>query len=195
MKAIFSPSHCCHDMPYDGIVKELDLNIKPQSLRKAFARRFHARKFKKRRTTVISKKNKNSRVSYGWRHQKAKITLFWQYVYFTDEAHFNSKDLSFKTKYGLRQPGQQSASIQETYKDDALDVTVHVAAGISYNHKGIFRFYNDPDEPAISKSKKQPKPRRSKWETDQMWDERLKEYHATTGHPIDPKTYPLKETL
>ena len=46
-----------------------------------------------------------------------------------------------------------------------LDVTVHCAAGVSYNRKGKLMFYKDPKEPA-EKTYKPRKPRKTIYQSD-----------------------------
>jgi hypothetical protein len=58
-------------------------------------------------------------------------------------------------------------------KKSGLDVTIHVAGGISYNHKGTLIFYKDPQEPS-EKQRLPPKPRKSKYESEETWQSRVK---------------------
>jgi hypothetical protein len=70
------------------------LNITPRTLRAAFnQRRFRASRFKKSRITTLSNKNKQLRVEYAKEHETHTIHNFWQYVHFTDEAHFDSNQV------------------------------------------------------------------------------------------------------
>ena len=46
-------------------------------------------------------------MKYNKKHQDKTISRFWKYIYFTDEAHFNSRDLASKDEYILRQPDSQ----------------------------------------------------------------------------------------
>jgi hypothetical protein len=76
------------------------------------------------------------------------ITGRWRWLYFTDEVHFRSQDLTTSHGYILREAGSTArlSTIQEQRRNP-INVTVHVAAGISYNHKGPLIFYNDPTDP------------------------------------------------
>ena len=138
----------------------------------------------------ISNKNKKARIEYGKANGRSTgktITSFWQYVYFTDEVHFNSKDLANKQGYELRRFGHPKDRLPPQEIDQSkLDITLHVAAGISYNHKGTLLFYNDPaDQPAPRLPRK---PRRSKYDTDEIWNTRIREYEAEQPHvEIKPK--------
>ena len=55
----------------------------------------------------MSQKNRADRVKYGEKHQDKTISRFWKYIYFTDEAYFNSRDLASKDEYILRQLDSQ----------------------------------------------------------------------------------------
>jgi hypothetical protein len=64
------------------------------------------------------------------------------------------------------------------YKESGLDVTLHVAAGVSYYYKGPLIFYKDPKEPS-EKVRKPQKPRKSKYEDDATYESRLKVFYDT----------------
>jgi hypothetical protein len=57
-----------------------------------------------------------------------------------------SVKLQNKAEYELRFPGQER-HLKET-KTSGLNVTIHCAAGISYNRKGQLIFYKDLKEPS-----------------------------------------------
>ncbi len=63
-------------------------------------------------------------------------------------------------------------------KTSGLDVTIHVAAGISYNHKGPLIFYKDPKEPS-EKTIQPRKPRKSKYESQDQWQQRVQEWEES----------------
>ena len=84
--------------------QELNLPIKSYTLQYNFAVRKGARRYKKPRIKTISQKNCTKRVKYSKEYQDKTIYYFWKYIYFTDEAHFNSRDLVSKDEYILYQP-------------------------------------------------------------------------------------------
>jgi hypothetical protein len=51
---------------------------------------------------------------------------------------------------------------------------IHIAATVSWHHKGALQFYND--EPLPTRPRK---PRRSQYETDAQFNQRLLEWHAS----------------
>ena len=152
-----------HEAPYEEQANALPNKPSGRTLR-YHASRSGAYRFKKPYTTEVSKSNKPKRVKYGREHQNATLTGFWQYVWFTDEVHFQSVKLQNAPEYELRYPGQERA-LKET-KTSGLDVTIHVAAGVSYNHKGPLIFYKDPKEPS-QKTYKPRKPRKTMYQSDE----------------------------
>jgi hypothetical protein len=93
-----------HEEPYEIQAKTLPRKPAARTLQ-AHAAQAGARRFKKRYTTEISKKNKPIRVEYGRKREKETLTGFWQYVYFTDEVHMQSVKLQNKAEHELRFPG------------------------------------------------------------------------------------------
>jgi hypothetical protein len=153
----------------------LDLPCAPRTLQH-HANKAGARRFKKPRQTKISQKNCLLRRQYGSENATKTITKFWSRIWFIDEAHFQSIKLRHTPKYELRYPGQERG-INEV-DTSGLDVTVHVAAGISYNHKGPLIFYKDPVEPSEKQRKPAP-PRKSKYETQSDYEGRVKAFQDT----------------
>ena len=175
--------------PYETQIKELHLPLTTRSLRRNFSKRFGARRYKKPYTKEISQKNHIERIQYGQEHRFKTISDFWQWIYFTDEAHFNSKDLSTKAEYSLRRPSSQSrlSRLKET-KESGLNITLHVAAGISYNGKGCLVFYNDPEDPGDIRQRKPPKPHKSSVETEAEYRKKVEDWQASLPHPFEVKS-------
>jgi transposase len=115
-------------------------------------------------------------VDYGKEHEGKTIIGHWQWIWFTDEAHFQSIKLQNITKYELRKAGQERQ--YKANKKSGLDVTLHVAVGVSYNHKRPLIFYKDPQEP-LEKVRKPSPPRKSKYETQEQFKARLKVFEDT----------------
>jgi hypothetical protein len=115
------------------------------------------------------------RVDYGTDHDKKTLTGFWQYVWFTDEVHLQSAKLQNKAEYELRYPGQER-HLKET-KSSGLDVIVHCAAGISYNHKERLIFYKDPKEPT-EKAYRPRKPRKTMYQSEEQYQKQVKAWEA-----------------
>lgn len=173
LDALLDPEDPAHSLRYEGQVKAKQLAIKPKTLQQNFAKRKGAYRFKKPRIKRITAKNRAERVRYGKNHQNRTITGFWKYIYFTDEAHFNSLDLATVQEYDLHVPDGNIRLSRLQEKSSGLNVTVHVAAGISYDYKGPLIFYNDPLDPGAPKPYKPIKPRRGKFETLEHWQKEV----------------------
>ena len=156
-----------HEEPYEIQAQTLPGQPSARTLQ-SHAARLGARRFKKRYTTEISARNKSIRIQYGKTHENKPLTGFWDRVWFTDEIHLQSVKLQNEPEHELRFPGQE-ATLKET-KTSGLDVTVHCAAGVTYNRKGKLIFYNDPEEPS-QKSLKPRKPRKTMYQSDAQYQE------------------------
>jgi transposase len=182
---IIDPEGEDHSKPYQQIVKDRDLAISAEGLQQNCSKRKNAKRYKKPYTKKISIDNKGKRVFYGQTHHK-KVIRFWRRVYFTDEGHFNSRDLANKQEYDLCQPG--TAERLENLREDPelpLNVTFHLSGGITYDHKGELIFYNDPKEPAATKRRNPTKPRKSTVETDAEYQQKVEEWQASL--PKEPE--------
>jgi hypothetical protein len=164
-----------HEEPYEIQAKTLAGQPSARTLQ-AHASRVGARRYKKRYTTQVSKDNKSIRVEFGKRHESKTLTGFWQWVGFTDEAHWQSVKLQNKAEYGLRFPSQEQL-LKET-KVTGLKVTAHTAGLVTYNRKGKLIFYKDPKEPS-QKPYKPRKPRKSKYETVEQHQQRVQEWEQS----------------
>jgi hypothetical protein len=167
------------------MIEEEGFDCHPRTLRRRGAE-INARRHRKGKTKPISNKNKAIRKRWAEEHKEKTIRAFWQYVYFTDEVHLFSKELSHKTQFAFRTDGveERLEDLVEEEQGD-LDVVVHVAGGINYNGKGVFLTYNDPAEPAIAKPRKPSKPRKSMYESSEQFEERLKQFEASQPHEVE----------
>ena len=186
LEELEDPKHPLHKAPYETIIKELNLPISAHRLQQNCSKRRGAKRFKNLRSKAISPWNKEKRVVYGHNHSGKGIYGFWRRIWFTDEVHFNSQDLAEKAEYSLRQPGAEArlAEIQEAPITN-LNVTLHVAGGISYDFKGDLIFYNDPEEPAVVRKHNKARPRRSQVETEEEYQEKVKNWQASL--PYNPE--------
>jgi hypothetical protein len=147
-----------------SICEKLFLDIHPRTLQASMAKRKHAKRYKRRKTIKIADRNKELRIKYGKLHENKPIRSYWRYIYFTDEVHFDAADLSYSQQYEYAVEGEaENLPIQET-GDTNWCGKVHVAGGITYDHKGYFGFYKDPKEPS-ERARATPKPRKSSVET------------------------------
>jgi hypothetical protein len=159
------PESDIHNQHY--IVQGQWLGVSHFTVRRAVKRWYPtARRYKKAQTKHLSATNKRERIAYGFRHRKRTLRDFWRWIYFTDEAHFNSEELSTKPQWELREAGAQGRleNLNERVKPP-FNLTVHIAAGCSYDSKGPLIFYNDPADPTAPKPYRPRAPRRSSVET------------------------------
>jgi hypothetical protein len=172
--------HPLNNKRYDQIVQELDLPVSAHTLQYNCVKRTGAKRFKKVKSSTISKENKGKRIIYGQEHRDKGIGDFWGRIWFTDEAHFNSKELIGAAEYSLHRPSEveRLKRVNETPKSD-LDVTLHVAGGISYNKRGILIFYNDPIDPEESKQARKSRPRKSEVETEEEYRQKVANWELT----------------
>lgn len=181
---LIDPNDPIHQAPPSTQIEELNLHCTTRTLRSNLRNRRNAGRYKQSPVAPLSDKNQQLRTQYGVDHCGKTITGWWQYLYFTDEAHFNSVDLAYRTQYETRQSGGASIKHLQPTPKAPINVTLHVAAGVSYNHKGAFTFYHDPQEPSI-KLYKPRRPRKSSVETE---DEHLK----AISNWLDGGEHPLK---
>jgi hypothetical protein len=93
--------------------------------------------------------------------------------------------LQNKAEYELRYPGQERriVSLKPTISS-SLNVTVHVAAGVSYNRKGRLIFYKDPKEPS-QKIDKPGKPRKSSVQTQDEYEKVIQERNQAQSAGVE----------
>lgn len=176
METVLDEDNPIHLHSYKQQVEDLSLNCQPQTLQQNLAKRMDSRRYKQAYSSFISDENKRKRVQYGTEHQDKTIRSWWRFVYFTDEVHFNSKELSSHPHYELRQQGGSTSRRINEAPAPSLDVTVHFAAGISYDYKGPLIFYHDPPEPH-GRLYGSRRPRRSSVQTKEEYKEVLEAWH------------------
>ncbi|QDS69860.1 hypothetical protein FKW77_000373 [Venturia effusa] len=110
------------------------------------------------------------RLSRGDEKKHEDCIVIW--IWFTDEAHFQSKELANAPEYELRFPGQERSINEEP--EGVRDVTLHVSGGICYNKKGNLQFYKDPVEPSEKVRRQIKEPKQLKYELDSVYQARLK---------------------
>ena len=124
----------------------------------------------------ISRQNKRKRVNYGEEHQYKTIHSFWQYIFFSDEAHLDPS--SQAQGYILREQGTRidAENIQE--RGEKTGVKLHVFAWVNWWGKSKLYFYHDEEE-HIERPPRPPKPRTRKYETNDEFQARLREWEAS----------------
>lgn len=96
--------------PWPAQAEHFHLEAAPRTLRRAFNNRTpRAGRYKMGKVRGISKKNKELRVQYGREHQNHTVTSYFQYVHWSDEAHFDP-DQTYGD-YILREEGMQQSYV------------------------------------------------------------------------------------
>ncbi len=187
LHALLEPDHPSHYLKYDVMAEKENIPLTGRSLRRQFAR-IGARKFRTPTVKPISSTNKTKRRQYCGARCRKTVTDYWKFVYFTDEAHFRTRDLSARDEYDLRKPNGQRRLERLQELKPSIDITVHVAAGISYNQKGVFLFYNDPNEPGPKQYTYKPRrPRKSSVQTQEEYEQDVREWEASQPPQVDIK--------
>jgi hypothetical protein len=112
-------------------------------------------------------KNEQERTIYGQTHIEKTIDNFWQYIIFSDEAHYDADSQVQGTI--LRELGTryEPENIQQRGKRGTN--CLHFAAWINWHTKAKeLVFYNDEKE-YIQKPTRPPKPRRTMYQTDDKY--------------------------
>ena len=187
MNEMLKEDNPVRDQPWSVQIDHFGLNCTSRTLERACKRRRpKAGRYKMAKIKLISFKNKQLRKEYGRRHQAETIDSFWQYIHFTDEAHFDP-DESY-SKRVLREGTRYEASKIQTMPD-LKGVELHIAASISWHHQSPLQFYHDKhDDPLSVIIKKPPKPRRSKYQTEETYQQRIIEWEASLSHDPDIKS-------
>ena len=71
---------------------------------------------------------------------------------------------------------------------DFQGIKLHIAASVSYHHKSDLVLYNDENDQPLIKPQKPCRPRRRKLDTDEEWEQRLREWEASLPHEGEVKS-------
>lgn len=116
---------------------------------------------------ALSEKNKALRVEYGNTY-KDKPLSFWKSIHFTDEVHFG--DVLITKRRIFRKEGTRTDPENMTAIPRSGNITLHIAASISWHTKSEIIFYHDEHErdKVVIKDWKKKKPRHRKYETEEQ---------------------------
>lgn len=124
-------------------------------------------------------------MEYGLEHQGKSVEDFWQFIFFTDEAHIDPSSNS--VGYILREEGTRYDSVNIQERGEKTGVKLHIAGWCNWHSKCTsLEFYND-EEQYIEKPKRPRKPQKRKKETPEQFSHRLLEWDALIGHDKDVK--------
>jgi hypothetical protein len=187
-KMLVSPSrNPVRDQHYDAQIEYHKLPVKSRALRRQIKK--HTNNAQRYKQSYVKKKlsatTRRKRVEYGEEHKDETVESLWQFVFFTDEAHFDPS--SQQVGYILREEGLRNKpeNIQERGQKEGNKL--HVAGWINWHAKcDKLEFYNDEEEHE-EQPKSPPKPRKSKYESADDYNKRLKVWEAEKPHKVEVK--------
>lgn len=182
---LVSPSrNPVRNQSYEAQIAYHNLSIKKRALQHTLrkytkgAQRYRMQYRKKK----ISPVNLQKRVTYGQEHQDKTVDDFWQYVFFTDEAHIDPSETS--QGFILREQGTRDDPDNIQERGDKAGVKLHIAAWINWHGKSDrLEFYHDEEE-RTERPKRPPKPRKSKYESNEQYQARIEEWEASLPHEV-----------
>lgn len=128
---------------------------------------------------VLSQKNREKRVKFGQTHQGFSVDDFWQYVFFTNEAHIDPT--STIQGHILRPQGTRYKPQNIQQRGEKKGVRLHVATWVNWYGKGDLQFYNDEND-CVIRPPRPPKPRKTMYENDDAFTRRINEWEASLPH-------------
>ena len=134
---------------------------------------------------VISRKNRGLRTKHGEEHAGKTIHNFWQFVFFTDEAHIDPSSQSQGNILRERGTRYDTENIQE--RVEKKGVRLHIAAWINWHSKAEKLIFYHDEEDRVEKPKRLPKPRKRKYESKEEFQDRIKEWEALLPHEVEIK--------
>jgi hypothetical protein len=133
----------------------------------------------------ISQKNRRERVKYGQEHKDKSVEDYWQWIFFTDEAHIDPSSMGQGSILRERGHRYDVENIQE--RPEKTGVRLHVAGWVNWHFKAPkLEFYNDEND-YVQKPKRPPKPRKSKYQSDEEYNTRVLEWEASLPHEQEVK--------
>jgi hypothetical protein len=174
------------DQSWSAQMKHFQLDVASRTLRAAFnQRRSRVSRFKKAIIRPISNKNKLLRKQYAETHKMHTVVDFWQYVHFTNEAHFDSNQMF--QKQTLREEDIKYEKKNMQTMSNMKRIKLHVVVSISWHHKGTLQFYNDEHDMSDIQIKKSRKSRKRKHETENEYRQRVVEWETSLSHDVKIK--------
>lgn len=133
----------------------------------------------------ISKANLRIRTEYSQLHTSKSIKDFWQYIFFTDEAHIDPS--SYAQGNILREEGHRLDPENIQQRPQKIGVKLYIAAWINwYGKADKLEFYNDESD-SIIKPQRPLKPRKTMYESAEEYQGRILEWEAFLSHEKEVK--------
>ena len=83
-----SDSNPLRRAPFDAQIRHFRIGATVRTLQ-AYNKKTGWKRFKMAPVSSLKKRNKDKRTAFGWEHKDHTVENYWQYVYFTDEAHID----------------------------------------------------------------------------------------------------------
>ena len=189
LQMLISEENPVRNQPYDRQIEFHQISIKPRSLQLRLTE--HTNKAQRYKQAYIAKEisvaNLQHRVNYGEKYQYETIDSFWQFVLFTDEAHFDPSSQGISRI--LREQGTRYNPENIQQRPELEGVKLHVAGWVNWHAKcERLEFYNDEEEYEF-RSSTRGRPRRSKYEPEEAYSQRVLEWEAERPHTrvVKPK--------
>lgn len=163
-------------------VNDLGITASKRSFQRALAKYSnHGRIYKARwRGKKLSAKNKRERIEYGRLHEHHTIKDYYAYVVYTDEAHFEENER--RAPGILREQGTAEEPQNMVERGERKPVVLHIAGWVNWYAKcDKLEFYNDEGIISYTPDMRK-KPRRSKYEDDATYQQRVKVWDAEKPH-------------
>ncbi|KAL2041975.1 hypothetical protein N7G274_005163 [Stereocaulon virgatum] len=125
-----------------------------------------------------------SRAILGKKYQSSSVDNFWQYVFFTDEAHIDP--ISTIQGHVLRPPGTRYEPQNIQQRGEKNGVKLHIAAWVNWHGKRELQFYNNENNHTV-RPRRPTKPRKSKYETGKDFAQRIREWEASLPYKREYK--------
>jgi hypothetical protein len=185
---LVSPSrNPVRDQLFEAQIQHHNLNVSTRTLQRSLKRdtnggqRYKQAYIQKK----LSKKNRELRVNYGQEHQDKSIDNFWQYIFFTDEAHIDPTSNS--QGFILREQGTRNNTENIQERGEKKGVRLHIAGWINWHAKAEkLEFYNDEND-FVQRPQRPPKPRKTMYESQADYDMRILEWQASLPHAKEVK--------
>lgn len=143
-------------------------------------------RYKMAKMKTIKNKNKRLKIEYELRHENKTIHFFWQYVYYTNETHFDSTECF--SQHVLRAEKNRYEFENMQFMLDKKNVKLHFAVSVSWHHKSALQFYNEKHNSSFVIIKKFFKSRKSRYESKKTHRQRIVEWKASLPHDSKIKT-------
>jgi hypothetical protein len=186
-KMLVDPKNPVRDQTYEAQAEYHHLMVGPRTIQRGL-KKYTNKGGRYKRAYVkkeLSEKNKRIRTKYGIEHKEKTIEEFWSRIFYTDEAHIDPTQM--RAGEITREQGHRYDPENILQRPQLKGVTLHIAGWVTWDEKcDKLEFYHD-EEQHIKRPKRPPKPRKRMYESQEVLEERLREWEALLPHDIEVK--------